>query len=533
MPLSWKRLHHRYRRSHDVGVCIPCRRRHVKCDFLHPSYSAYKAIGGNKARGLATPGPRKHLYTEEDRVSISMTLQSSLISGPICHSLEEIERTSKVVASLPGQRKFVGSLGVMELRTEQVDPPSSISVNADSDPTESSSDLGNSLSETLPGFINALDSTSPDPEIDNGAEHRGAADGAMILEGLPHTSPCIRRDLYLENITISDAQSTLAHFRYKVIPFMFSFPLYEKAPLEIVNTQSAVVTLANLSYMGVERVTHAALANLLALIAISARHFAATVKSAQSSDASHWKKVSEEAYSQARFHMEYSFTYKEQLMAISAMLGFAILFDYQKDARAYLVDSERLLSFRGLAKRVVSRNARLLHHIYTWNRTLIESSFVLRFSQDSEVETNLGWIRPPLNTRTNPSLELDEFLHLKDYSTDSSLNDIHLEGSREDTKAMYRQLYGVSETWLSLVSQTTRLANVVSKLNSGHGRLDGPLRETIERKRRWLEDMIWQLIGGNEYPTKEQPRKPPDITTKQPRSYMTRALNQGLLIYFY
>lgn len=42
--------------------------------------------------------------------------------------------------------------------------------------------------------------------------------------------------------------------------------------------------------------------------------------------------------------------------------------------------------------------------------------------------------------------------------------DIHLHDSRKSLHTLARQVYGISQTWLSLVLQTTRLANVLEKL---------------------------------------------------------------------
>lgn len=231
------------------------------------------------------------------------------------------------------------------------------------------------------------------------------------------------------------------------------------------------------------------------------------------------------------------------------MSCFKILFDHQTDARAYLVDSERLLRLRGLAKRVVSRKCRLLHHVYTWNRILTESASVLR-SKPGKEHLDRGWISikegeellPGTHSHPRPSLDLDDFLRLEGGPSStspelgsqrdhgSSLNDIHLEDPREDAKALYRQLYGVSETWLSLVSQTTRLANIMDGLNRKQGGRDAALLDSIQRKKQWLEDMIWKLdaTGSSGWTTSTLEGK-----AEQSRWYMVKALNQGLLIFFY
>ncbi|KAL4779254.1 fungal-specific transcription factor domain-containing protein [Aspergillus varians] len=615
MALSQKRLHAPRHRNHALGVCVSCRTRHVKCDLRYPSCSACQAIGvvcesydselrwmsartgdmRTRHRGSSMQGPKKHLYTEKDRVSMSTALQSSLASAPISHSLEEIERLSARVPFVPGKSSFVGPFGVLELKTRpqgggtatssRACPPTPGSHTAEI-PADSNDYLSTMLHDYMEPFDPAIadacldwpdlfDMNSqwprstitppPDPELGSATVDRQPAheDGRS---GLPLSIPTLEAPSKLEGIDMSDAEILLAHFRSKVIPDMFSSPSYEKSPLEILNTNSAVLTLASVNYMGTRSITHAAMANLLALLAISARHFAAGRANGPLKKPLHWEEISKSAYQQAKAHLKLSLTvelqdsrppkYKDQLMAISAVLGFAILHDHQLEARAYLVDSERLVRLRGLSKKVVSRKASLLHHVYTWNRILSESTAVIHTNGVAEDLSNAGCMITPSysvpgdldreispNTQSRPRVDLDDFLRLEGHSSGSHpapqrghgtiLNDHHLEDSREDAKAMYRQLYGVSETWLSLVSQTTRLANVMDRMNSAQGPRDDGLRTSIQKKKQWLEDMIWQLAGSDPAAVDGEPPKTPHGTTEQPRAYMVRALNQGLLIFFY
>lgn len=231
--------------------------------------------------------------------------------------------------------------------------------------------------------------------------------------------------------------------------------------------------------------------------------------------------------------------------------------DHQEEARAYLIDSERLLRIRGLTKSSFSQKARRLHHIYTWNRILGESTYVFRVhDKDSHQTRRAASSSRKRSTQqrseeapsyfpnsSNPNFQLDDFLRLNDSAPGRGpngekdhadvLNVMHIEESREGFKALYRQLYGVSETWLSLVSQTTRLANTIDKLKATKGSQDHHTLPSIENTKLQLEEMIWRLISHDEPPQPFSTNTSPLSISSHPRAYMVHALNLGLLIFFY
>ena len=150
--------------------------------------------------------------------------------------------------------------------------------------------------------------------------------------------------------------------------------------------------------------------------------------------------------------------------------------------------------------------------------------------------------------------KLDDFLLLDSDAPDSDvdtsvqkdsekgLRDIHLQDPREYSGTMYLQLYGISETWLSLVSQTTRLANVMDSLDDSKKRKDVELLESLERRKQRLEHMVCSFAETNKpinASTSQQAveENHHDLNapsqTKASRSCMVRALNSALVIFFY
>ena len=140
---------------------------------------------------------------------------------------------------------------------------------------------------------------------------------------------------------------------------------------------------------------------------------------------------------------------------------------------------------------------------------------------------------------------LDDFLRLDRRPADSDLNidepkdteiglyDIHLQDSRRYPATLYSQIYGVSETWLSLVSQTTRLANVMETFRvARENRQVKPVSfeawETLHRRSVRLESMVCSLQGRAEGSTC-------DTRDKLSKSHesLLQALNSALVIFFY
>ena len=210
----------------------------------------------------------------------------------------------------------------------------------------------------------------------------------------------------------------------------------------------------------------------------------------------------------------------------------------------------------------------MLHHLYTWSRIVGESSYVLRNHDQTQIAAAIGSYsmssrkrrarrRSVDATQIDPQLghhsKLDDFLRLdsdapeSDVDTsahkdsDRGLRDIHLEDPREYAGTMYLQLYGISETWLSLVSQTTRLANVMDSLESTK-RKDVELLESLERRKQRLEHMVCAFAETNRPMNASTPQQAIEENhhdlnalseTKTPRSCMVRALYSALVIFFY
>ncbi|KAI5360642.1 putative fungal transcription factor [Septoria linicola] len=233
--------------------------------------------------------------------------------------------------------------------------------------------------------------------------------------------------------------------------------------------------------------------------------------------------------------------YKDQMSAIFSLLAVAVVSGASRDARCYLVDCERLMRDRGLAKRIISRKSRMLHHMYTWYRIIGESTYVLHDHSGTTITCTSQFVLdsvPPSNyhTTNGAGSRLDDFLRLELRQEDNdldiaqikepgaSLRDIHLEDSRTSPVTMYDEIFGLSETWSSLVSQTTRLANKMDAVKAS-GTANDKLSALLQRRAARLEDMICSFAA------QFVPRS--DTEELAPNNFMHKALNSGLVILFY
>ena len=361
-----------------------------------------------------------------------------------------------------------------------------------------------------------------------------------VVPHVPVPAPNDIDDLELKN----EAPSLVKHFGGDVIVAIAALPYNTKSPYKILNFAAAVQTLADVTYL--ERtVKHANAANLYSVLACSAYHLATNPSGSGIGNTMYWHGIAKRAGHKAKEHLQRSLQtelqgatkakYKDQLMALMSTLTYSIMAGHERDARCYMIDTERLLRVRGLAKRQISRRARLLHHMYTWVRIVGESTYVLHEDKAANVTTiGPSKVLSAPQLEAGPNARLDDFLRIEpggeyeelemDDQKDAKvgLNDIHLQDPRQYPDTMYLQIYGVPETWLSLLSQTTRLANVKDRLGS-----DSSVQASLNKRTARLEDMICSFASNYNV-------QPTELTgTLPPTQYMLRALNSALVIFYY
>lgn len=212
-----------------------------------------------------------------------------------------------------------------------------------------------------------------------------------------------------------------------------------------------------------------------------------------------------------------------------------------------MINMEYLIRLRGLVKPRISRRARLLHYMYTWLRILNESTLVLHNEISHTAPSKALWSRrldmeelTRLNQRhaavptSDQHRVLDDFLRISTTESDKDLNiddrkdvqaglgDIHLVDSRNHPEELHTVVNGISETWLGLLSQTTRLANVLDQINTESNIISAERHLALQRRSFCLENMICIFTQRNLPPC-----------GGGPKAHMLRALNCALVIFFY
>ncbi|KAF4446776.1 arginine metabolism regulation ii [Fusarium albosuccineum] len=369
---------------------------------------------------------------------------------------------------------------------------------------------------------------------------------------------------------IVDAPLLLKHFNDDVISQMGSLPINEKSAWRTLHYPSAVMTMSQLTVLDTnkDQIKHANLAIFYALIAVSAFHLSlnSTTFPALARPGDHWKCLSNRTYDAAKHHLKLSLEkecqppnkakYKEQLMGISSVLATALLSGNEGDTRWCLTEMERLISWRGLTKPSISRRARLLHNVYAWMRIVSESTNVYR-DENHAIEApfarsnaSSSTTKPPQTNTVpvqsiNPDITLDNFLHLEPRKLHPShgqkesrrdIKDIHLADTFQDQENMYMQIYGVPETWLSLVSQITRLANVMDRLST-RKKSDAEVLVSLQPRASYLENAVCLFRSRHEAETDAASSMSPVSLTSAPggtpHMHMVRALGSALVIFFY
>lgn len=235
--------------------------------------------------------------------------------------------------------------------------------------------------------------------------------------------------------------------------------------------------------------------------------------------------------------------------------------DNQYDARCYLIDAERLLRLRGLEQKELSRRTRLLHHVYTWLRIVGESTFTIHDYTNPallpQIEESLKRLdsgghraSEDSNTPVTAHGQLDDFLRVDAQERESEpdceeykdrnigIRDIHLADMRQWSETMYLQIYGIPETWLSMVSQTTRLANVIEVVNASDKEVSRSLNASLQRKSSRLESMV--CSAASKATSSRGPRILHNSSSDSSVSRivsaseaMLGAMNSALVIFFY
>lgn len=126
-----------------------------------------------------------------------------------------------------------------------------------------------------------------------------------------------------------NAQLLIRHFRERMIAHIWSSPLGQKTSWDL-QVDTALITLAKLTFMEDRKVSYASLSHVSAVLALSSKHIANGNKAEK---AENWHTLGDRLYQEAQRYLQYSLQnevmpkkakYKDLVMAVSALLCFAV-----------------------------------------------------------------------------------------------------------------------------------------------------------------------------------------------------------------
>ncbi|KAJ6108435.1 transcriptional regulator family: Fungal Specific TF [Penicillium sp. IBT 18751x] len=354
----------RSRRSHVLGGCSTCRRRHVKCDQKRPACRTCRAVGipcegfsnlvlwarddENEVAVGVRRGTRRHLYTEQSRRSMSTALSKDLLSGSIDASLTEVDSRSRDLDREPNGDIVIGPFAVLDFTATvpQRQPAASIVARqedelASNEPEPVQEQAGSLVVERIPDpspapiidclshmddFLHWSDllSFSPDqagltthPTLSTPNYFSINLDDETGLFQDVHNAPeeptrilnTQQASTELTSTTpevLRDAQFLLGHFQNIVIPRILAIPFEVKSPWKILNLPAAVMAFGDTTFLGSSGVSHARLANLYGVLACSAIDLALKPSAESMEPMERWYRTANQTYQLAKDHMQIS-----------------------------------------------------------------------------------------------------------------------------------------------------------------------------------------------------------------------------------
>ena len=557
-------------RTRSFGGCLTCRTRHAKCDETRPTCTTctkanivcegyeikltwiFLSKAGNVPKGQAdeeeSSGCRRLLFTDEERALMSGELVDSLKGVKLQKVFNEIDLKCN-----GGLRE---SVTIGPFRTFDIHPPALVSESSDEIIEVVGLDHENDFDLSLAAledseWANPMDLLLSATEFDQGLvpysnipglpQDDSAGRSTVVLD-IPF-SPTGLSGIYdgippplgspddSTGVIPPDAFFLLEHYRLKVIhQYSPKTQPVKKTPWQVLHLPSAMNTLGEMTMWQYTNRTKSAL--FYAILAISAFHLENV--SEDEITANHWKQTATNYKEKAMKHLQKALReevegpskakYKEMLMAILSMVTICVYSGHQTHMRFYLLDAERLIRLRGLAKPRLSRKARLLHHIYGYLRIIAESTFVLHgscesspsftdTSQRASTLINHAFRMRRCSSENAGTMDLHK---VKDAA--SAYHDLHLEDLRRWDQSLFPEVYGMPETVLGLISETTRLANEMEYLKVAPSHDSLLTVERLQERASLLEEIIcsWtseeQSLSSNNF---------------------VRAMHSALVIFFY
>ncbi|KAJ5989258.1 hypothetical protein N7481_004468 [Penicillium waksmanii] len=262
----------------------------------------------------------------------------------------------------------------------------------------------------------------------------------------------------------TEAWSLLSHYRDRVVPLISPFEHGQEVPWKNLVVPCAVSTLGETIMSGTA--SHARLALLNSLLSASSFHLGQ--HSATCID--HWTETGNSYLKLAQHHLiqcveEANMSpprqskYKEVLMALlSLSTAYMIKGDSEKRISC-LIQAERFISVNGFTQTTVSSKRRALHHCYAYMRIMAETTSIDSLCANM-ANTNISdKDSPQAAFRIYPGVTFSGDIMAMEKDPNVAQRDLHLAIPGRWSLTLFPKMYGVTESFLMLLSQVIRLAN--------------------------------------------------------------------------
>ncbi|CAN8104349.1 unnamed protein product [Discula destructiva] len=158
--------------------------------------------------------------------------------------------------------------------------------------------------------------------------------------------------------------------------------------------------------------------------------------------------------------------YKSALIALLTMAQMALFSGKQDQTEGFLLETEKLVRLRGLAKKK-TRKMRLLHHCYVHMRLFHESIFVASGGAESSHRRDIRQAVESSGLSSSSDNLSFRLLHWNDLLREMTVvkdqiegeNDLHIARPGLFPSTMYPEIFGIPETCFFFWSQIIRLGN--------------------------------------------------------------------------
>ncbi|TDZ13933.1 Arginine metabolism regulation protein II [Colletotrichum spinosum] len=261
-----------------------------------------------------------------------------------------------------------------------------------------------------------------------------------------------------------DAVHLLKHYSSTVLRGLTPYR-HSKTPWHILFIPYVKSCLAALT-LG-EEMDHASLTAFFGTLAVSASSLGCMSNSRK------WTQQAETYKQQARHHVRLMLKtaydvpkvskYKSILMAILTMVQISSVSGTRDQTECYLLEAEKFIRVKGLNRRK-SRKVRLLHHCYTFERLLHESTYPtitqsahrLHVRRAIESSNASAYSLDSLSFRLTSCVDLDQQMQ-KFKDQQEGENDLHLQIPGIWLATLYPEIFGIPEIHLLLLSLVIRL----------------------------------------------------------------------------